>query len=128
MCLTGTDQVSISTFEHDQQVVHLVDIPAFRSVDQGPPDEDFLKDIVFWLGKSYDAQFLSNGVIYLHPITFSIPESMKANFKLFKTLCGEASLPSVLRVTTMWNSLGNTMEGMRRHVELIHRPYFGKNL
>ena len=109
-------------------MVHLIDTPAFRSVNEGPPDIDFFKDIVFWLGKSYDAQVLLNGIIYLHPITFSISESMKANFKLVKALCGEASLPSVLLVTTMWNSLGNPEEGMRRHVELIHRPDFWREM
>ena len=53
---------------------------------------------------------------------------MKAKFKLFKALCGEASLPSALLVTTMWDSLGNTEEGIRRHVELIQRPYFWKEM
>ena len=48
-------------------------------------------------------------------------DSIKAKFKLFRALCGEASLPSVLLVTTMWDSIGSTDHGMRRHVELIQR-------
>lgn len=105
-------------------MVHLIDTPAFGSDDEGPPDIDSLKDIAFWLGKSYDAQVLLNGIIYLHPITSRISDSTKAKFKLFKALCGEASLRSVLLVTTMWDSLGNPEDGMRRHVELIQRAAF----
>ena len=104
-------------------MVHLIDTPAFGSDDEGASDVDFLRDIAYWLAKSYDAQILLNGIIYLHPITFSMSHSIMAKFKLFRTMCGESTLPSVLLVTTMWDKVGSTEDGIRRHVELIQRSY-----
>ncbi len=69
------------------------------------------------------------GMLYLHRITDRrIQGSALKNLQMFKALCGEASLPNVVLVTTMWNMLGQSADsydsGVRRENELKTNDHF----
>jgi hypothetical protein len=102
--------------------VHLIDTPGFD--DTYRTDSDVLKDIVFWLNTAYKQDIQLSGIVYLHPINKNrITGSAYKNLRMFHKLCGDASLPSVVLATTMWENVDEN-DGELRQEQLKTRPDF----
>ena len=106
-------------------IVRLVDTPGFD--DTKKSDVEVLTDIAYWLGRAYAAEpkILLSGIIYLHPINGpKMQGSAKKNLLMFKALCGNATLDSVVLATTMWSKLSSPEDGEERQRMLIETEDF----
>ncbi|KAF8983218.1 P-loop containing nucleoside triphosphate hydrolase protein [Cyathus striatus] len=92
-------------FNRQRRLV-IVDTPGFD--DTYLDDAEILRKISAWLGTSYTCNMKLAGVIYLHEITQSrmLGTTLK-NFKMFRKLCGEDALSSVILGTTKWSKVDN---------------------
>ncbi|KAJ3544806.1 hypothetical protein NMY22_g2655 [Coprinellus aureogranulatus] len=103
--------------ELDGRRIILVDTPGFD--DTYIDDQVILSRIADWLRDSYQRRMLVGGVLYLHDISRDgFPESCLKNLKLFAKLCGDSAMHQVTFVTTKWDRLRDTDEGLDRVVEL----------
>jgi predicted small metal-binding protein len=84
------------------QKIFLIDTPGFD--DTYRSDTDILGEIADWLAQSYRFQIRLTGIIYLHRITdVRVGGQGMKNLRMFRKVCGEKNLGSVLLVTTMWS-------------------------
>lgn len=112
----GTVDAEVFSFQYGDLNVHLVDTPGFD--DTRIPDEDVLSNIAFWLSVSYEANVRLSGIVYLHPIhKVRMGGSAHKNLRMFKQLCGEESLSSVVLATNMWSKVSEEV-GKRREEQL----------
>ena len=106
----------VFSFQYGDLNVHLVDTPGFD--DTRISDEDVLSNIAFWLSVSYEANVRLSGIVYLHPIhKVRMGGSAHKNLRMFKQLCGEESLSSVVLATNMWSKVSEEV-GKRREEQL----------
>lgn len=99
----GTVSPHVYSLRRKDQIVRLNDTPGFD--DSKRPDIDILTDLAFYLTRAYQTnpKLLLSGAIYLHPINEPrLQGTAKKNLTMFKLLCGDESLHSVLLATTMW--------------------------
>jgi hypothetical protein len=102
--------------------VYLVDTPGFDDTHRS--DTEVLRDLATWLTESYTANIKLSGIIYLHRISdIRMQGSAKRNLLMFKKLCGDNALKSVILGTTMWDRVSE-LEGVAREKELISTPDF----
>lgn len=98
-----TSMVEDWTFMYNRYTrIHLVDTPGFD--DTNKKDVEVLREIASWLVVSANNDILLSGLVYLHPMTDNrFRGSAMRNLYMFKKLCGERCLPSVVLATTMWD-------------------------
>ena len=112
----GTVDAGFFSFQYGDLNVHLVDTPGFD--DTRISDEEVLSNIAFWLNVSYEANVRLSGIVYLHPMhKVRMGGSAHKNLRMFKQLCGEESLSSVILATNMWSKVSEEV-GKRREEEL----------
>ena len=77
-------------------MIHLIDTLGFN--DTYRTDSDVLKDLVFWLNKSYEHQIRLSGIVYLHPIHESMYEGATTATCVFKRIsqCNHFSMGQYL--------------------------------
>lgn len=110
----GTQDIQEITYSHGGQTVTLIDTPGFDdSNDTQRSDADILKDIADFLQKSYNANQLLAGVIWLQPVlTTRAPGGERRRARLFKRILGEDAYKRVVIGTTMWSKISNEADGM----------------
>jgi GTP-binding protein EngB required for normal cell division len=117
-----TATISIHTAFLEGRNVYLIDTPGFD--DTTRTDTEILGEIAAWLKKSYDDKVQLAGIVYLHAISDNrIGGSGVTNIRLFKELCGEKALSSVVLATTMWDMMPRE-KAERREEELISTEQF----
>ena len=105
---------------------YLVDTPGFD--DTYRTDTQVLEDLANWLHASYQAQVRLAGVVYLHRICDPrVTGSAMKSLRMFKKLCGDAGLGSVVLATTWWSSL-TAEKGAANEKELMAKSQFWKNM
>jgi hypothetical protein len=106
-----------------------VDTPGFD--DSHGNDEEIVNGILQWLKKSAASGEKLHGLLYFHRIIDPrVTGTARANVRMFKRLCGNDNLGSVLLVTTFWNevdrSLGERRERQLRYDEKFWKPMIDK--
>ncbi|KAL0255190.1 hypothetical protein SLS55_009720 [Diplodia seriata] len=97
--------------------VLLLDTPGFD--DTIRPDAEILGEIARILAAQHALGVPLKGVVYLHRITdMRMTGSAVATLNVFRSICGDAALASVLLVTTRWGELDSEATGARREKEL----------
>ncbi|KAH7133896.1 hypothetical protein EDB81DRAFT_695608, partial [Dactylonectria macrodidyma] len=100
----------------------LIDTPGFD--DSTRSDTDVLRELADWLSRSYQANIKLAGIIYLHRIGDPrMGGAAMKNLRMFRKLCGDQGLSSVVLATTFW-SRNPTLDEIRREKELISRDDF----
>jgi myosin heavy subunit len=100
----------------------LIDTPGFD--DTYKSDTDILKDLAYYLAKSYGNGYRLTGIIYLHPITHNrLTGSAFKNLRTFRKLCGKQSMSSTVLATTMWGDI-SPADGAARELELKETAEF----
>ncbi|GLB44381.1 putative 50S ribosome-binding GTPase [Lyophyllum shimeji] len=112
-------------FELDGHRVTLIDTPGFD--DSTLRDTDVLAMIAAHLSHTYKHGKLLAGVIYMHRILDNRMGGISSrNFKMFRNLCGDASLKNVAIVTNMWGMIEVHL-GEARESELASKDIFFKS-
>jgi hypothetical protein len=82
----------------------LVDTPGFD--DSNRPDQEILRELSSWLTKTYSENVKLSGIIYLHRIMdVRFSGAAMRNLSMFKKLCGDGNLDSVVLGTTFWTKV-----------------------
>lgn len=120
-----TDDIQIAEpFKIDGRIVTLIDTPGFD--DTKLSDTCVLNMIAAYLSHSYENGKKLAGVIYMHRILDNRIGGISArNFRMFRNLCGDVSLRSVVIATTMWDEIP-TLTGEDRERELATKDVFFK--
>lgn len=101
---------------------YLVDTPGFDDTTRS--DADILREVASWLAKAYSSNLKLTGIIYLHRIMdVRLGGSGMKNLRMFKKLCGEDSLESVVLATTFWGNV-EEKEGIMRETQLKAKTEF----
>ncbi|KAH0537659.1 hypothetical protein FGG08_005572 [Glutinoglossum americanum] len=97
--------------------VTVVDCPGFDDTTRS--DADILEEIANLLSLQYILGVKLIGVLYLHRITDNrMQGSARKNLEMFTKLVGDAALPNVVLVTTMWGLMNDKYEANQRYDEL----------
>ncbi|KAF2728664.1 hypothetical protein EJ04DRAFT_538290 [Polyplosphaeria fusca] len=97
--------------------IYLVDTPGFD--DQLRSDSEILRELALWLNSAHKLKIKLTGIVYLHRILdVRIGGTGARNIRMFKKLCGQESLGSVVLATTMWDFLPDPTKGHEREAEL----------
>lgn len=121
---SSTVSPSVYSLRRKGQNVRLIDTPGFD--DGKRPDIEVLTDLAYHLASAYKTtpKILLSGVIYLHPIHEPrLAGTARKNLAMFKLLCGDDSLHSVVLATTMWQK-GIEAEATKRVEQLKSTPEF----
>ncbi|KAF9463765.1 P-loop containing nucleoside triphosphate hydrolase protein [Collybia nuda] len=120
-----TQNVSITEKVNlDGRLYRFIDTPGFDDTDRS--EVEILKIIAEFLGTHYVQGASIHGILYLHRISdIRMGNASRRSFRLFRKLCGEASLRNMVIVTTMWNRISE-VEGERRESELRQDDKFFK--
>jgi hypothetical protein len=118
--MTGTSKVEIvPCIMPNRKKIFLIDTPGFDDTYRN--DTDILREIADWLAQAYQFRVRLTGIIYLHRITdVRIGGSGMKNLRMFRKLCGEGGLGSVVLATTMW-SLCPAADAGRREDQLVNQ-------
>lgn len=118
--MTGTSKVEVvPAIMPNGKRIFLIDTPGFDDTYQS--DTDILREIADWLAQAYQFKVRLTGLIYLHRITdVRIGGSGMKNLRMFRKLCGEQGLGSVVLATTMW-SLCPAADAKRREDQLVNQ-------
>lgn len=101
---------------------YLIDTPGFD--DTHKTDTQVLREITNWLSTAYTADLKLTGIIYLHRILdVKMGGSAMKNLRMFKKLCGDDSLGSVVLATTFWGMAMPEIE-QSREAQLTTRSDF----
>ncbi|KIX10127.1 uncharacterized protein Z518_01208 [Rhinocladiella mackenziei CBS 650.93] len=110
-----TSQVAVFPCQmpNSNEKFYLVDTPGFD--DSNRPDQEILREVSSWLTKTYADNIKLSGIIYLHRIMdVKFTGAAVRNLSMFKKLCGDGNLASVVLATTFWSKVdpdtGNTRE------------------
>lgn len=110
----------------DTTSVWLIDTPGFD--DTFRSEIEVLREVAVWLNRAYQNNIKLTGIIYFHPITETrMRHSALQNLRMFKKLCGEDGLGSVVLATTMW-SQQKDVPAENREKELLEDPRFWKHM
>ncbi|KAJ8111811.1 hypothetical protein OPT61_g5686 [Boeremia exigua] len=119
----GTQDVEVVPCSFgDGLKIYLVDTPGFDDTER--TDTEILLQISGWLSSAYTAKLKLSGIIYLHRIPdVRVGGSGVKNLRMFRGLCGEDNLGSVVLATTMWDSVAHDMSiGEMRETRLKEDP------
>ncbi|EKM58620.1 uncharacterized protein PHACADRAFT_140673 [Phanerochaete carnosa HHB-10118-sp] len=121
-----TDNVVVAEpFLLDGKVVTLIDTPGFD--DTTKTEAEVLGLISAFLSATYKQGRTLNGVIYMQNITIHRMGGMaRKNFRLFRKLCGDATLKNVLIATNMWSDVNPTLAAQRER-EMAEKDIFFKS-
>ncbi|KAH6639505.1 P-loop containing nucleoside triphosphate hydrolase protein [Boeremia exigua] len=102
--------------------IYLVDTPGFDDTER--TDTEILLQISGWLSSAYTVKLKLSGIIYLHRIPdVRVGGSGVKNLRMFRGLCGEDNLGSVVLATTMWDSIAHDLSiGEVRESKLKEDP------
>jgi hypothetical protein len=90
----------------------LIDTPGFDDTAQS--DTEVLRGIASFLCRLYENGRRLTGLIYLHRITDPrMGGSAVKTLEIFQKLCGWETFPSIVLVSTMWQTLGSDAEAQR---------------
>jgi hypothetical protein len=107
------------------KIIYLVDTPGFD--DSTRSDSEILREVALWLNEAHKAKLKLTGLILLHRIIdVRVGGSGVRNIKMFKKLCGDDTLRSVVLATTMWDFNPNEETGKARELELHRQPLLWK--
>jgi hypothetical protein len=111
----------------DRRVI-FVDTPGFD--DTLRTDTEVLREIVNWLNVSYAQNIKMSGVVYLHAVNLPrVTGSAHTNMRLFRELCGDESMASVVLATTHWSrSSGERAAQELRHDQLVNDDAFWRRM
>jgi hypothetical protein len=110
----------------DGTKLFLVDTPGFD--DTYRSDTDILKEIANWLSTAYEENIKLAGIVYLHRIEdVRLGGAAMRNLRMFKALCGDNSLASVVLATTRWRNVDRD-EGLLREQQLCTSPKMWKRM
>lgn len=118
-----TSAVGIYESRYDAKTkIFFVDTPGFD--DTYKSDTDILREIADWLSQAYGNDIKLTGIVYLHRILdVRLGGSAMKNLRMFKKLCGDDALPSVVLATTWWSNV-DAATGSQRETELATREAF----
>ena len=123
--MTGTskDEIVVPCIMPNGKKIFLVNTPGFD--DTYRSDTEILREIADWLAQAYQFRVRLTGIIYLHRITdVRIGGSGMKNLRMFRKLCGEQGLGSVVLATTIW-SLCLAADASRREDQLVYQNASG---
>jgi hypothetical protein len=96
---------------NDRDSIAIVDTPGFDDSHRG--DDEILEEIAKYLTVQFQLGLRLKGIVYLHPITQTRMTGHDRQYlELFKRLCGEHTFQNIKLVTTMWDRIIPTEEGM----------------
>lgn len=100
-----TSSVNIYECAYDSKTkLFFVDTPSFD--DTYKDDPDILHEIANWLAVAYANNIKLTGIIYLHRIQdVRMGGAAMKNLHMFKKLCGDGALASVVLATTWWDGV-----------------------
>lgn len=124
--LTSPVTTQVAIFEckmpDSEEKFYLVDTPGFD--DSNRPDQEILRELSSWLTKTYSDDICLSGIIYLHRIMdVRFGGAAMRNLSMFKKLCGDGNLSSVVLATTFWSKVDET-NGTLRETQLKSTPTF----
>ena len=94
-----------------------MDTPGFD--DSYRSDSDILRELADWLNTAHKSNIKLTGLILLHRIgDVRVGGVGQRNIRMFKRLCGDDSLASVVLATTMWDFIRDDAVGDSRESEL----------
>ena len=100
----------------------MIDTPGFN--DTYRSDTDILGEIANWLGTAYSHKITLTGIVYLHRILdVRVGGSAMKNLRMFKELCGDNGLPSVVLATTFWSDDRKAIQ-LEREKQLATKPEY----
>ncbi|EXJ74758.1 uncharacterized protein A1O5_01453 [Cladophialophora psammophila CBS 110553] len=123
-----TTQVAIfpCKMPNSDESFYLVDTPGFD--DSNRPDQEILRELSSWLTKTYSENIRLSGIIYLHRIIdVRFSGAAMRNLSMFKKLCGDGNLASVVLATTFWAKV-DEKTGREREDQLKTTPAFWGNM
>ncbi|KAF8153686.1 P-loop containing nucleoside triphosphate hydrolase protein, partial [Mycena galopus ATCC 62051] len=112
-------------FCEDGRCVTFVDFPGFDDSRRGVTDTDILRKIAAFLELEFNQDRELSGIIYFHRITDDRMGGISArNLRMFRKLCGDNALKSVVIVTTRWDDVQEKDRGAmdKREKELMETP------
>lgn len=117
-------------FYHSGYDITLIDTPGFN--DTFRSETQVLKDIADFLEQAYKSNIRLNGIIYLQALTDrKMYGSSLRNLKMFRELCGDDPLKSVILATTGWGDAqkaGNLDKAMMNETQSQNDPDFWQPL
>ena len=106
--------------------IYLVDTPGFD--DDSRTDSEILQEVALWLNKAHSENLKLAGIIFLQRISdVRIGHSGVQNITMFRKLCGEDPLASVVLATTMWD-ITDVGIAITREKELEQKPQLWKRM
>ncbi|KIX10130.1 uncharacterized protein Z518_01211 [Rhinocladiella mackenziei CBS 650.93] len=119
-----TSSVSIFSFQHKSQTVHLIDTPGFNDTTRS--ESEVLQEVAYWLSAAYgktgtkrESRFLLNGIIYLHSIAdVRWSASTRRSLNMLQTICGPENYDAIVLTTTFWDQVDKTT-GNAREAQLL---------
>ncbi|PVF97984.1 hypothetical protein CPB86DRAFT_398298 [Serendipita vermifera] len=111
-------------FRVEGKRVILLDTPGFDDTEK--EDVDILEEIADYMAKTYKEKRLLSGILYFHNIASKRMGGIAVrNLRLFRSLCGDNSLKSVVIVTNMWGEV-DPATGQTREAQLKTNDNFFK--
>ncbi|KAK0710708.1 hypothetical protein B0H67DRAFT_263866 [Lasiosphaeris hirsuta] len=125
---TAEVEAHLATHRIRDRRVIFVDTPGFD--DTLRTDTEVLRDIVNWLNVTYAQNIKMTGIVYLHGINVPrVTGSAHTNMRLFRELCGDESMASVVLATTHWSrSAGERAAQESRHEQLVADDAFWRRM
>ncbi|KAI6042170.1 hypothetical protein EDC04DRAFT_3058955, partial [Pisolithus marmoratus] len=116
--ISYTKEIRPFRYPHSDGIrnIVLVDMPGFD--DTFMTDTQILRQIAYWLEKTYKKNMKLSGMLYLHRISDNrVSGTPSRNYGMFKELCGKENFKNVILVTTMWDEVTEEV-GSAREKEL----------
>ena len=96
---------------NDRDSIAIVDTPGFDDSHRG--DDEILDEIAQYLILQHQLGLRLKGIVYLHPITQTRMTGHDRQYlEMFKRLCGEHTFQNIKLVTTMWDRIIPSEEGL----------------
>ena len=110
----------------DGQEFYMIDTPGFD--DSFKSDAQILQILADRLNEAYENGIMLSGIIHLHRIMDNkVGGQALKDMRMFRKLCGDSNLESVVLATTRWAEVELPVAAMRE-AELKSRPDFWKPL
>ncbi|KAI1386329.1 P-loop containing nucleoside triphosphate hydrolase protein [Hypoxylon trugodes] len=115
--MSVTQECQIVRVKIGSELAYVVDTPGFDDTTRS--DADIFEEITTFLATQYASGLALKGITFLHRITdVRMQGSTLSTMTMFKELCGDHALKSVVLLTTFWDKLSDKSIGARRQQEL----------